>query len=141
MKRHFLLIVLLTAFVAPSRSQQRDEEPQQHGIKLSEWIRQLDSPNVGVRNNAASVLIAFGPAASAATRPLARLLEKDDNDDVRRHAALALGAIGPKAKGAVTALRNAATKDSNPSVRVFAAQSLIKVDPLKIGRASCRERV
>jgi HEAT repeat protein len=98
-------------------------------VKLSEWVHRLESADVGVRNNAASVLIGFGEPAAPASSALAKLLREDRNADVRRHAALALGQIGPKAKGATDALSQAAKADDDPSVRVWAARSLARVAP------------
>jgi hypothetical protein len=75
------------------------EESKKHGVKLSEWIKRLSSDDVGIRNNAASVMILFGEKAAPATEALTTLLA-DQNPDVRRHAVTALGGIGPKAKAA-----------------------------------------
>jgi hypothetical protein len=83
------------------------KEPARYGKSLSEWIALLKDQDVGVRNNAASVLSLFGPEAAPAAPALAKALT-DKNPDVRRHAALALGNIGPKAKAAAAALRAAA---------------------------------
>jgi HEAT repeat protein len=110
------------------------QEPSRNGKPLSEWIALLKSSDVGLRNNAASVLISFGPQAAPAAKALAITLT-DENADVRRHSALALGAIGPRAAEAKDALRNAAKKDTNASVRVWAARALAEISPDQVDEA------
>jgi HEAT repeat protein len=124
----------LTALSSPQAGGD-DQEPERLGVKLSEWARRLDSPDVGVRNNAASALIGFGEAGAPATPVLAKLLREDRNADVRRHAAVALGEIGRKAKKAATALAEAAKSDTDPSVRVWSARGLARVDPARTEEA------
>jgi HEAT repeat protein len=104
------------------------EEPEKNGVKLGEWIKRLSSNDVGVRNNAASIMILFGEEAAPATEALVVLLA-DKNPDVRRHAVTALGGIGPKAKSAADKILKSAERDENPTVRAISGRSLFRVDP------------
>ena len=121
--RFFAPVLLLVCISIPAVA----EEPEKHGVKLGEWIKRLSSDDVGVRNNAALVMILFGEKAAPATEALTTLLA-DQNPDVRRHAVTALGEIGPKAKAATETLFKSAEKDENPTVRAIAGRSLFRVD-------------
>jgi HEAT repeat protein len=125
--RHLLLILAATLLAAAPPPVEDWQEPALNGKRLTEWIDLLLEEDGGVRINAASVLIGFGPAAFPAVPALALTL-KDEYVDARIYAAEALRAIGPKAEEAIPALLEA-LKDKNPSVRTTSARALFAVSP------------
>jgi len=72
--------------------------------RVDALVGQLQSPNPGLRGQAAMELGEMGGAARDAVKPLAALLLADDDLNVRYWAASALGAIGPEAAEGVPAL-------------------------------------
>ena len=127
-------------------------------------VKSLSHEDPYVRVYAAEALASIGPKAAAATRDLARALS-DPAPGVRWAACEALAGIGPAAESAVPQLIDA-LEDEFLYVRIFAAGALGSIGPkaqtarealsaaandptlrseaewaLKIGRASCRERV
>jgi HEAT repeat protein len=122
-----VILTLSALLVAAPPSVNDWQEPVRNGKRLTEWIDLLLDEDGGVRINAASVLIGFGPAAYPAVPALALTL-RDDFADARMYAAEALRAIGPKAEEAIPALLEA-LKDKDPSVRTTSARALFKISP------------
>jgi HEAT repeat protein len=123
-----LLLTLSAALLGAAPPPVDDwQEPARNGKRLTEWIDLLLDEDGGVRINAASVLIGFGPAALPAVPALALTL-KDEYGDARIYAAEALRAIGPKAEDAIPALLEA-LRDKDPSVRTISARALFAISP------------
>jgi HEAT repeat protein len=127
--RRILVLVCLWTCTAASASPPDEawHEPVRNGKRLTEWIDLMLDPDGGVRLNAASVLMSFGPEGYPAVPALAMSL-KDELIDTRIYAAEALRGIGPKAEEAVPALVDA-LKDNDPSVRTNSARALFAISP------------
>jgi HEAT repeat protein len=97
------------------------------GLKLSALIRALESPEPGVRENAARELGNLGPQAKRAVPALARHLA-DENELVRLCSAYALTSIGRDATAAVPDLQRALATDDR-ALRSAAAHALAKIAP------------
>ena len=97
-------------------------EPTHNGKKLSEWIAQLDSKDIGEQREAALALGKFGPDARAAVGGLNRLRLYDEHGAVQRQAALALCKILGVALGDIwpkSGKRGGGPSGAPPKGRIF----------------------
>src|SRR5258708_1808693 len=113
--RHLFVPVVVLTFALASQATAEDKklgqnkEPEFEGRKLSEWVQQLRSGDVGERQGAVLALGKLGPGAVPA---LTEALKDKDIVNVRLWAAWGLRRIGAKAKAAVPQLE-AALKDES----------------------------
>ena len=91
-------------------------------------IKALSDADPAVREQAATALGSYGPAAAPAVPDLIEKLN-DPNEWVRRKAAGALGRIGPAAAPAAPALVEALLNDPERTIRQAAAEALGEIGP------------
>jgi len=94
---------------------------------LSEWAKDLESPDPKCRATAAGVIAKLGPKAAKAVPALIRAL-KDEHVSVRDDVVRALGAIGPAATSAAPALAEAFA-DKERYLRDTVFETLQKLAP------------
>jgi HEAT repeat protein len=115
------VVVSLTLLMACAA---RGAEPAR---SVREWVRDLGSPNVLVREEALEVLAQMGPAAREAADDVRPLL-KDTHDTVRLRAAVALWKIEGQAEPVLPALQ-AGLRDRNLNSRLLAIDTLLQMGP------------
>lgn len=94
--------------------------------ELSQYLRDLKSPEAVKKRHAASSIGALGSAARSAVPTLVAILEKDRDPLVRRNLAQALGDIGGDSRTIVPALEKS-LKDSDADVTTASAMALGKL--------------
>ncbi|GEM_PF-4325622 len=124
---HRLVILLMLVpcwlLCAPDATAQGDDAISE---ELRGLIANLESPDAGVRTQAAMALNLRGERAKAAIPALTRAL-KDEEKAVRRWAALALGKMTPESKSALAELGRVAEADADEQVRRNARSAMEKI--------------
>jgi HEAT repeat protein len=85
------------------------------------------APDPHVRQQAATVLMLYGPSAAAAVPTLGEAL-KSQHPDVRQLAAYLLGTIGPAARSELADLIDLARDDPDDAMRAVAGDAIARID-------------
>jgi HEAT repeat protein len=96
------------------------------GHSVRYWMRDLDSSDSQIRQNAIVALGSMGDDGGEAVPALARCMHDDPNPETRYKAALALSKMCPSARLAVPELGEA-LQDTEPFVRLNAAMALFRL--------------
>ena len=118
----FRASLLAVTLLAPVSARAADPEPSFAGRPLAAWVRDLDDPNVLVREEALEVLAKAGPAAKEALTAVKPLL-KDDRPTVRLRAAVALWKIEGRPEDAGPVLLKA-LRQPGRDTRLLAIEAL-----------------